>query len=66
MNLQYITNVDGNRTAVLIPIEEWESLIDEYKKRDKPTPKLSEKYAGKLPASIADELQAHIARGRNE
>jgi len=27
---------------------------------------LSEKYAGKLPADIADELQDYVAQSRNE
>ncbi|MBX2926454.1 MAG: hypothetical protein KF852_01345 [Saprospiraceae bacterium] len=28
--------------------------------------KLSEKYAGKLPVDIGDQLQQHIAQSRNE
>jgi hypothetical protein len=28
--------------------------------------KLSDKYAGKLPANIADDLQQHIEQSRNE
>lgn len=38
-------------------------------KRDnklKPLQKLSEKYAGKLPADIADDLQRHVTQSRNE
>ena len=31
-----------------------------------PAPKLSEKYAGKLPAEVGDALQKHIAESRNE
>jgi hypothetical protein len=28
--------------------------------------KLSEKYAGKLPTEVADELQNHVTQSRNE
>jgi hypothetical protein len=32
----------------------------------KPSPSLSQKFAGKLPAAVADELQQHIKRSRDE
>lgn len=32
----------------------------------KSAPKLSEKYAGKLPADLAEELQHYVAQSRNE
>lgn len=69
MNLQYVTDTEGRHTAVLIPIEEWESLASKYKELkelEKPAKKLSEKYAGKLPAHIADELQAYVTQSRKE
>ncbi|MBK9566235.1 MAG: hypothetical protein IPO37_14030 [Saprospiraceae bacterium] len=31
-----------------------------------PQQKLSEKYAGKLPADVADELQNYVTQSRNE
>ncbi len=31
-----------------------------------PTKKLPEKYAGKLPADVADELQNYVSQSRNE
>jgi hypothetical protein len=36
------------------------------KKDNPPDLLLSEKYAGKLPAGIADDLQNHIEKSRNE
>ena len=32
----------------------------------KPSASLSQKFAGKLPAAIADELQQHLKRSRDE
>jgi PHD/YefM family antitoxin component YafN of YafNO toxin-antitoxin module len=29
INIQYVTDADGNRKAVLIPIEEWEDLWEQ-------------------------------------
>lgn len=41
-------------------------LIRVLKKNIQPSQKLSEKYAGKLPADIADELQQYVAQSRDE
>jgi len=41
-------------------------LIKVLDKSIQPMQKLSEKYAGKLPADIADELQNYITQSRNE
>lgn len=45
-------------------------IITVLKKGDQPTTgptqKLSEKYAGKLPADVADELQDYITKSRAE
>jgi len=32
MNVQYLSNEQGKRTAVVIPIEEWEGIQDQLKK----------------------------------
>lgn len=42
------------------------NIIKVLKKSVGPQQKLSEKYAGKLPTAIADELQDYVAKGRNE
>jgi len=41
-------------------------IIKVLKKSIQPQQKLSEKYAGKLPSDIADELQSYIAQSRDE
>ncbi|HRY33573.1 MAG TPA: hypothetical protein P5531_11445 [Bacteroidales bacterium] len=41
-------------------------LIRVLKKNIQSTQKLSEKYAGKLPSDIADELQQYVAKSRDE
>ena len=42
------------------------NILKVLKKGIMPTQKLSEKYAGKLPAHIADELQNYVTQSRNE
>ncbi len=74
MDLQYVSDNEGKHTAVLIPIEEWNYIItkhEDLKALEMPKPsgiqkKLSEKYAGKLPADIADELQNYVTKSRAE
>jgi hypothetical protein len=41
-------------------------IIKVLKKSIRPPQKLSEKYAGKLPADVADELQSYVSQSRNE
>lgn len=41
-------------------------IIKVLKKSIQPGQKLSEKYAGKLPADIADKLQDQVTQSRNE
>ena len=41
-------------------------IIKVLKKSTEPKQKLSEKYAGKLPSDIADELQNYVSQSRNE
>ena len=41
-------------------------IIKLLKKSIQPQQKLSEKYAGKLPTHVADELQTYVTQSRNE
>lgn len=41
-------------------------IIKVLKKSIQPKQKLSEKYAGKLPSDVTDELQNYVTQGRNE
>jgi hypothetical protein len=42
------------------------SIITLIKKQDSTEVKLSDKYRGKLPSSVAKELQIHVTNSRNE
>ena len=42
------------------------NIITVLEKNTQHPQKLSEKYAGKLPADIADELQNYVTKSRNE
>lgn len=42
------------------------NIIKVLKKSIQPKLKLSEKYAGKLPSDIAEELQNYVSQSRNE
>ena len=74
MDLQYISDSQGRHTAVVISIEDWNNItikhqdlkVLEKPKQNVARTKLSEKYAGKLPADIADELQNYVTQSRNE
>ena len=41
-------------------------ILKVLKKSIQPQQKLSEKYAGKLPADVADELQNYVTQSRKE
>ncbi len=48
-------------------LEDLEALnIIKVLKKSKPKQKLSEKYAGKLPVALADELQNYVTQSRQE
>ena len=57
-----------NNTKAYKLLEDLEELdiIKVLKKSIQPQQKLSEKYAGKLPSDIADELQNYVTQSRNE
>lgn len=42
------------------------NILKVLKKSIQPQQKLSEKYAGKLPTNIAEELQNYVSQGRKE
>lgn len=58
-----ITNTKAYR---LLENLEDQQILKVLKKSIFPQQKLSEKYAGKLPADVADELQKHVTQSLNE
>lgn len=57
-----------NNTKVYKILEDLEdlNLIKVLNKSIRPQQKLSEKYAGKLPSEIADQLQDYVTKSRTE
>lgn len=73
MPLQYISDNEGNPTAVLIPISEWKLITNRHEDlkllEQKPSKQNNRKpsdYAGTLPADIAEEMQKHIKKSRQD
>ena len=69
MDLEYVSGSQGKHTAVLIPIEEWNYITikhQDLKSLGKTQNRLSEKYAGKLPSDVAEELQNYVTQSRSE
>lgn len=56
----------NRKAAKLLHELEELNLIKVLKTDVKPDEKLSEKYAGKLPLEVADELQTYVIESRNE
>ncbi len=54
-----------NALALLQKLEEMH-IIKLLEKNNDSNQKLSEKFAGKLPVDVADELQKHISQSRKE
>lgn len=65
MNTMLIQVTNQKAIGLIHELEELH-LIKVLKENVGPVQKLSEKYAGVLPAEIADELQKHVTESRNE
>ncbi len=61
-----LVQINNSKAYKLLEDLEDMQLIKLIKTNVPPPQKLSEKYAGKLPSEIANELQNHIAQSRNE
>ena len=61
-----LVQINNSKAYKLLEDLEDLQIIKLIKKSVQPQQKLSEKYAGKLPAEIAHELQNQIAQSRNE
>ncbi len=73
-SFQYLSDPEGNHTAIVIPIDEWNNLTNTYevlktiempKKEDKKNRNIS-KFFGILTSSEADKFDKHIYQQRNE
>ena len=61
-----LIQINNNKAYKLLEDLEDLDIIKVLKKSIQPHQKLSEKYAGKLPSDIADELQNYVTQSRNE
>ena len=61
-----LVQINDNKAYKLLEDLEDMHIIKLLKRSSLPPQKLSEKYAGKLPADIADELQEYVAQSRSE
>jgi L-cysteine desulfidase len=61
-----LVQINNNKAYKLLEDLEDLHIIKVLKKSIQTNQKLSEKYAGKLPTDIADELQNYVTQGRNE
>lgn len=61
-----LIQINSNKAYKLLEDLEDLNLIKVLKKSIQPQQKLSEKYAGKLPSDVADELQNFVNESRNE
>ena len=61
-----LIQINNDKAYKLLEDMEDLSIIKVLKKNMQPQQKLSEKYAGKLPADIADELQNQLTQIRSE
>ncbi len=61
-----LIQINNNKAYRLLEDLEDLHIIKVLKKSIQPQQKLSDKYAGKLPADVADELQNYITQSRNE
>ena len=61
-----LVQINNNRAYKLLEDLEDLHVITVLKKSIQSNQSLSEKYAGKLPADIAVELQNYVAQSRNE
>jgi hypothetical protein len=61
-----LIQINNNKAYKLLEDLEDLHILKVLKKNIAPQQKLSEKYAGKLPSHIADELQNYVTQSRNE
>ena len=77
MDLQYISNEHGEKTAVIIPIQEWNNLTARHEDlkelseevklvKDIPQKKKPSDFVGILSKEEAEEMQNYLRKARGE
>ena len=68
MDVQYVSDAQGNTTSVLIPIEDWNKIKDRYeevKKAENPKKKPSD-FEGCISKETAERMISDIEESRNQ
>lgn len=68
MNVQYLSDAQGRHTAIVIPIEEWNTLTakhEDLKMLEKPKRKPSD-FFGTLSQEVGEKMQEYVTQSRNE
>lgn len=68
MSVQYLSDAQGRHTAIVIPIEEWNTLAakhEDLKDLEKPRQKPSD-FFGTLDSEEGQKLQDYVLNSRNE
>ncbi len=61
-----LVQINNNKAYKLLKDLEDLQIIKVLENKIQPPQKLSEKYAGKLPSELADEIQNYVTKSRNE
>ena len=61
-----LVQINNSKAYKLLEDLEDLNILKVLNKNIQPKQKLSEKYAGKLPSDIAEELQNYVTQSRNE
>lgn len=68
MDVQYVSDAQGNTTSVLIPIEDWNKIKDRYEemmKTENPKKKPSD-FRGAISSETAEQLREYTKKSRTE
>ena len=76
MDLQYISNENGEKTAIIIPIEDWNSITAKHEDLKEMEEKVSRSeiplkrkpsdFVGIISGQEADEMQQYLKKVRGE
>ena len=71
MGIQYLSDEQGKRTDVQIPIQDWNKFIEESKtfrnsEKDKSSQKKSSDFQGAISKNTADQLLQYVEQARRK
>jgi predicted metal-dependent peptidase len=73
MALQYLSDNEGNHTAVLVPIEEWEQITSKLRELEHTEKQVQtdrkkkpSDFFGTIPKDVAQQMQEYVKQSRDE